>query len=254
MKHALSALLCAALMSASPAHAGGFTPELFDTWIDMRTGGGETDVYWYSEGLLKSFPDGEVIAEMVGFDTSTVIRDPDDPSKATQLSRKIFYWFDPVTGERLERDAISYEYQVKTYQLEDDEIVYGVESRAGKRISHVPPTKNYSVKKVDGTLWFNYAVFIQRGSGKFENSDFYIIPGDDLSDRETYQHSWVSYGVGPIMSNAVAWRYTRFEDMPERITKIVREEAPLWLEPPRSMNEIEQLRDQVQTVSAPQPK
>ena len=97
------------------------------------------------------------------------------------------------------------------------------------------PLRNYSVKQVDGTLWFNYAVFIQRGAGKFENADFYIIPGDDLSDREKYQHSWVSYGVGPIMSNAVAWRYTNFDDMPERITKIVREEAPLWLEPPRSL-------------------
>lgn len=254
MKQMFSAVLIGVLALTQPAHADGFTPELFDTWIDMRTGGGDTDVYWYSEGLLKSFPDGEVIAEMVGFDTSTVLRDPADPSKATQLSRKIFYWFDPVTGERLERDAISYEYQVKTYQLDGDEIVYGVESRAGKRISHVAPTKNYSVKKVDGTLWFNYAVFIQRGTGKFENSDFYIIPGDDLSDRGKYQHSWVSYGVGPIMSNAVAWRYTRFEDMPERITKIVREEAPLWLEPPRSMNEIEQLRNQVQTASASQTK
>lgn len=254
MKQMFSAVLIGVLALTQPARAGGFTPELFDTWIDMRTGGGETDVYWYSEGLLKSFPGGEVIAEMVGFDTSTVIRDPADPSKATQLSRKIFYWFDPVTGERLERDAISYEYQVKTYELDGDEIVYGVESRAGKRISHVAPTKNYSVKKVDGTLWFNYAVFIQRGTGKFENSDFYIIPGDDLSDREKYQHSWVSYGVGPIMSNAVAWRYTRFEDMPDRITKIVREEAPLWLEPPRTMTEIEQLRDQVQTASAPHSK
>jgi hypothetical protein len=249
MRTALAAL-CAALMLAAPARAGGFSQDLFDTWLDMRTGGGATDVYWYSEGLLKSFPSGETIAEMVGFDTSTLIRDPDDPTKATQLSRKIFYWFDPETGERLDREPISYEYQVKTYQLDGDEIIYAVESRAGERVSHVAPQKNYSVKSVDGMLWFNYAVFIQRGPGKFENSDFYILPGDDLTDRERYQHSWVSYGVGPIMSNAVAWRYTSFEDMPERITKLVRAEAPLWLEPPRSMDEIKELRDQVQTASA----
>lgn len=254
MKNSIATLIMVALSLSSPVRAGGFTPELFDTWIDMRTGGGETDTYWYSEGLLKSFPGGEIIAEMVGFDASTVIRDPSDPTKATQLSRKIFYWFDPETGERLERKPISYEYQVKTYELDGDEITYAVESRAGERVSFVPPTQNYSVKKMDGTLWFNYAVFIQRGAGKFENSDFYIIPGDDLTDREKYQHSWVSYGVGPIMSNAVAWRYTRFDDMPERITKIVREEAPLWMEPPRSMDEVKKLRNQVQTASTPQPK
>lgn len=250
MTRAILTALCAALLLTAPARAGGFNQELFDKWLDMRTGGGTTDVYWYSEGLLKSFPGGETIAEMVGFDTSTLIRDPDDPAKATQLSRKIFYWFDPDTGERLDRDPISYEYQVKTYQLDGDEIIYAVESRAGERVSHVPAQKNYSVKSVDGMLWFNYAVFIQRGSGKFENSDFYILPGDDLTDREKYQHSWVSYGVGPIMSNAVAWRYTSFDDMPEQITKIVREEAPLWLEPPRSLDEVKALRDQVQTASA----
>lgn len=247
----LLSALAALSLSGAPAKADGFTPELFETWLDMRTGGGETDVYWYSEGLLKSFPDGETIAEMVGFDTSTLFRDPDDPTVAKQLSRKIFYWFDPDTGARLDRPPISYEYQVKTYRLIGDEIEYTVESRAGERISHVPPVRNYSVKQVDGTLWFNYAVFIQRGTGKFENSDFYIIPGDDLSDREKYQHSWVSYGVGPVMSNAVAWRYTRFDDMPERITKLVRDEAPLWLEPPRSLDEVNSLRDQVQSKPTP---
>ena len=240
----------AALLFTSPVSAGGFTQELFDTWLNMRTGGGETDTYWYSEGLLKSFPGGETIAEMVGFDTSTLIRDPENPAKATQLSRKIFYWFDAETGERLDREPISYEYQVKTYELDGDEIIYAVESRAGDRVSHVPAQKNYNVKKVDGTLWFNYAVFIQRGTGKFENSDFYILPGDDLSEREKYQHSWVSFGVGPIMSNAVAWRYTSFEDMPARIRDIVREEAPLWLNPPRSLEEIKDLREQVQTARA----
>lgn len=250
MHQKIGTLLFLALLLSNGARAGGFTPELFNTWLDLRTGGGDTDTYWYSEGVLKSFPDGAVIAEMVGFDASTLIRDPEDPAKATQLSRKIFYWFDPDTGERLERKPIAYEYQVKTYELDGDEIIYAVESRAGKRVSFVPPTKNYSVKQVDGTLWFNYTVFIQRGDGKFENSDFYLIPGDELTDRERYQHSWVSYGVGPIMSNAVAWRYTDFEDMPERIKDIVREEAPLWMAPPRSMTEVEELRAQAKRAAS----
>jgi hypothetical protein len=110
--------------------------------------------------------------------------------------------------------------------------------------------RNYSAKTIDGVQYFNYAVFIDRGTGKFENSDFYVQPGDDLSEQERYQHVWVSYGVGPIMSSAVAWRYSSFDAMPEAITQIVREEAPLWLKPPETMQEIAELRVQTKTASA----
>jgi hypothetical protein len=52
----------------------------------------------------------------------------------------------------------------------------------------------------------------------------------------------VSHRVGSTMSSAVAWRYSSFDAMPDRITKIVREEAPLWAKPPRTMDEIAALR------------
>ena len=234
------------LMLPGAAYAEGFTDELFEAWLDMRTGGGVTDVYWYSEGELKSFPGGETEAKMIGFDTSHLLRDPENPRVATQLSRKIFYWFDPETGERLDREPIAYEYQVKTYELTGDKIVYAVESRTGPRISFVGPSDdNYSAKRIGDVLWFNYPVFIDRGPGKFENSDFYVQPSPDLNEQERYQHVWVSQGPGPIMSRAVAWRYSRFEDMPAEITKIVREEAPLWMAPPRDLDEIEALRTEV---------
>lgn len=58
----------------------------------MGTGGGETDVYWYSEGYVKSFPDGVTTAKMIGFDTSLLLRNPTSPDKAVQLSRKKFYF------------------------------------------------------------------------------------------------------------------------------------------------------------------
>ena len=47
------------------------------------------------------------------------------------------------------------------------------------------------------------------------------------------------------MSSAVAWRYSNFEAMPEMITKIVREEAPMWLEPPQDLAEIDRLRAEI---------
>jgi len=117
-----------------------------------------------------------------------------------------------------------------------------VESNNGRSVYTLGPMENYAARRIDGVQWFNYSVFFQRGTGKFENSDFYVSPDKGLSERERYQHTWVSYGVGPIMSRAVAWRYSNFDAMPEVITKIVREEAPMWLEPPYDMAEIERLR------------
>ena len=243
-------LIAGLCLIMADARADGFNKDLFESWLNMRTGGGETDVYWYSEGLVKTFPDGVTTAKMIGFDTSTLLRDPGNPNKAVQLSRKVFYFFDVETGERLSRDPIAYPHQVKTYELDGDDVIYTVESNNGRSVYTLGPMRNYSAKTIDGVQWFNYPVFFDRGTGKFENSDFYIQPGDNLTEKERYQHTWVSYGVGPIMSSAVAWRYSSFDAMPDHITKIVREEMPLWLEPPRSMAEIAELRDKVQTASA----
>ncbi len=222
--------------------AGGFDEALFESWLDMRTGGGNTDVYWYSEGIVKSFPDGATTAKMIGFDTSRLIRDPDNPKKAIQLSRKIFYFFDPETGERIDRPPIAYPHQLKIYELDGDEIIYTVESNNGRSVYTLGPMKNYTAQRIDGVEWFNYSVFFERGTGKFENSDFFVQPDEGQSEQERYQHSWVAYGVGPMMSNAVAWRYSSFDAMPEIITEVVREEAPMWLVPPKDMAEIEALR------------
>lgn len=241
-----------ALLAPHSTHAEGFTPELFDAWLDMRVGDGETPVYWYAEGLLKSFPDGKTTARMIGFDTGRLLRDPENPNQATHLSRKIFFWFDPETGERLDMEPIAYEYQVKTYELKGEDIVYAVESRSGERISFVDPsTENYSAKRIGDVIWFNYPVFIDRGPGKFENSDFYIQPSTDLNEQEKYQHVWVSHGPGPIMSSAVAWRYSSFDEMPSQLTEMVKSEAPMWMTPPENMDEIAQLRNEVQEAKAP---
>jgi hypothetical protein len=249
MKRNLIALAAALLGVAGTADADGFDKELFESWLSMRTGGGQTDVYWYSEGLIKSFPEGVTTAKMIGFDTARLLRDPDNPNKAVQLSRKIFYFFDPETGERLNRDPIAYPHQVKTYELDGDDIIYTVESNNGRSVYTLGPMRNYSAKRIDGIHYFNYSVFIQRGSGKFESSDFYVQSGAELTEQQRYQHVWTSYGVGPIMSSAVAWRYSSFESLPEPIRELVREEAPLWMKPPRDMDEIAELRVQVKTAS-----
>lgn len=72
MKRILITLATVLYCLSGNAQADGFDKELFESWLAMRTGGGDTDVYWYSEGLIKSFPEGVTTARMIGFDTSTL--------------------------------------------------------------------------------------------------------------------------------------------------------------------------------------
>ncbi|MEM7706250.1 MAG: hypothetical protein AAF358_11895 [Pseudomonadota bacterium] len=245
-KHFLRATMLVAylggLLMAPVALGGGFDRELFESWLDMRVGGGKSDVYWYSEGTFRDFPGGEVTAKMIGFDAGKLLRDPQNPDRVQHLSRKIFYFFDPETGARLARAPIAYPHQLKTYELVGDEIVYTVESNNGRSVYTLGPMENYTAKRIGDVHWFNYSVFIQRGSGKFENSDFFVQPDKGQPDQQRFQHAWTSYGVGPIMSSAVAWRYSSFDEMPKAITEIVRSEAPMWMLAPQDLKEIDRMR------------
>ncbi|MDG2242009.1 MAG: hypothetical protein P8L66_00790 [Rhodospirillaceae bacterium] len=64
-----------------------------------------------------------------------------------------------------------------------------------------------------------------------------------MTEQERYQQDWTSYGYVPIVSAAVAWRYTDFHSMLDVITDIVRAEAEMWMKPRAGMEEVQVLRD-----------
>ncbi len=245
-------------LAAFPALAGGFTPETFDSWIKMRTGGDGKPVYWYAEGHVMNNVTGQTVSKMTGVDTSTVFQDPQEPGKWVQLSRKIFISLDPVSGEIMTdkdgnlRRPIAYPYQVKTYRLEGDEIVYTVESHDAGLVFQEPARKNYTAHKIGNVMHYNYAMFIDRvrqdgtRSQRFEVNDFLSRADAGLSEQERFQYTWVGTGPGPIVSSAVSWRYGAFDAMPSKILKdYIRAKAPLWLAPPKDMAEIAALKSQV---------
>ncbi|MDX2145699.1 MAG: hypothetical protein SFV19_20265 [Rhodospirillaceae bacterium] len=263
MRGLIAGLVALAMLPAT-ATAGGFTPELFDAWVKMRTGGDGKPVYWYAEGHVMNNVTGAVVSKMTGVDTSTVFKDPADPAKWVQLSRKIFLSLDPATGELMidkatgnPRRPIAYPYQVKTYKLEGDEIVYTVESHDTGLVFQEPPKKNYTARKIGTVTHYNYAMFIDRvrqdgtRSQRFEVNDFLVradagLPDAKLSEQERFQYTWVGTGPGPIVSSAVSWRYSSFDAMPSQILKdYIRAKAPLWLGPPKDMAEIASLKAQV---------
>jgi hypothetical protein len=247
--------LFAALAFASMptlAWAGGFTPELFDAWIKMRAGEGKP-VYWYAKGNVLQEGTGKLLSHMEGFDAAIVVRDSAKPNSWIQLSRKIFISLNPATGEILKdkdgnpRKPIAYPYQVKTYTLEGDDIVYSVQSHDMTVVADEPAQKNYTATKLGNMVHFNYAMFIDRVRGdgvrtqRFEVNDFFLRP-DAKTEQERYQYTWVGTGPGPIVASAVSWRYAKFEDMPKRIVDYVRTHAPLWQAPPKDMAEIARLK------------
>jgi len=257
MRPSYLGLAAAIVLLPAAALAGGFTKNNFNAWIKMRAGEGKP-VYWYASGHVMNNVTGEVVALMEGVDTSTVFKDPAKPDTWVQLSRKIFISLDPATGE-LQTDAagqprrpIAYPYQVKTYTLEGEEIVYSVESHDTGVVFQEPPKKNYTARQIGSVTHYNYAMFIDRvrqdgtRSQRFEVNDFFYRPGAGLNEQDRYQYTWVGTGPGPIVSSAVSWRYSSFDAMPsQRLKDYIRANAPLWLAPPKDMAEIAALRAQV---------
>jgi hypothetical protein len=255
--HAVAICLAATLGAAHPALAGGFTPENFDAWVKMRTGGDGKPVYWYATGHVMNNVTGEVVSLMEGVDTSTVFKDPANPGTWVQLSRKIFISLDAKTGElALDKDGkprrpIAYPYQVKTYKLEGDEILYSVESHDTGLVFAEAPKRNYTATQIGNVTHYNYSMFIDRvrqdgtRSQRFEVNDFFYRPDAGLKDEERFQYTWVGTGPGPIVSSAVSWRYASFDAMPsQRLKDYIRKNAPLWLNPPKDMAEIAALKKQ----------
>lgn len=257
MRPALT-LLLASMLVPMAAGAGGFNAENFDTWIRMRAGSNGQPVYWYATGHVMNNATGEVIARMEGIDVARVFKDPARPNTWVQLSRKIFISLDPRTGELQSgadgqpRRPTAYPFQVKTYTLEGDEIVYSVESHDTASVFSEPPQRNFTVRQLGSLTHYNYAMFTDRmrpdgkRSARFEVNDFFHRPGPGLSEQERYQYTWVGTGPGPIVASALSWRYASFDDLPsQRLKDYIRRNAPLWLAPPRDLAEIAALKAQV---------
>lgn len=242
---------------AGTAWAGGFTRENFAAWVKMRAGDDGKPVYWYATGDVMNQATGEVVARMEGLDTSLAYRDPARPDTWVQLSRKIFILLDPKTGQRLlgrdgkPRAPTAYPFQVRSYRLDGDEIVYDVESHDSARVFAEPTKRNFTARDLGSVTHYNYSMFIDRvridgnRTQRFEVNDFFLREAPGLKEPERYQYTWVGTGPGPTVSSVLSWRYSSFEAMPgEALKKFVREEAPLWLRPPKDMAEVESLRAQ----------
>jgi hypothetical protein len=249
------ALLLALIPCA--ASANGFDPEMFRSWVDMRTGGDGEPVYWYAVGEVYEYPSGKLLMTVEGIDTARTLWDEADANTAYQLSRKTFVYRDSETGDVLREYAgnpvqqIEYPYQFITYQLREDRLQTFVEQGAGKMKQRIGPGEDIRARRVGDGVLFSAPLFLDMeipGAGRyqaFEHYDFMVEPGSDV----TPQCSWVRYGDlppwaggGPSIMHMVTWRIDNYADLPESMRSYLESDARLWMEPPRDLAEIRRLQ------------
>ncbi|MEE4154806.1 MAG: DUF1838 family protein [Erythrobacter sp.] len=243
---------------AEASEANTITPELFERWVDGRVGTGEP-VYWYSVGTLRSYPDGELIAHVEGYDTARMHRPDPAAPLAHQYNRKIYIFRDPATGEVLREfkgkpvEPIAYPYQFITYELRDGEIETFVEQGAGEAVRRIGPGRQMSVRLLGDTVVFSAPVYLDFPTGPetryqaFENYDFFFQPSGSVTQPN--QLSWVRYGPAPpwadgvpTIMHLVTWRVDRFDEVPQSLREYITAEAPLWQSPPLDLADVRRLQ------------
>ena len=262
MKPFLKMTLIAAFAAAAPvtALAEGFDQNAFDRFVDGRVGTGEP-VYWYSIGTIRSYPDGELLFGMEGFDAARRFSPDAEKAYAEQYNRKIYFYTDAETGDVLEEhdgetvSPIAYPYQFITYELKGDAVETFVEQGKAPNIRRLGPSQNMSARSVADTLVVTAPVYLDfpipntdRRIDAFENYDFFFHP--EGSVREPHQLAWVRYGDLPAWAGGgkgiyhlVTWRADSWEEIPERLRVYIEKKYPLWTEPPASLEEVRALQE-----------
>lgn len=252
-------LALVALLLTTSAVAERFDEALFNTWVEARVGTGEP-VYWYSEGTVRSYPDGELMFNMEGYDTARVHWPEPGRALAHQYNRKTYIFRDAVTNEVLETFngeavvPVAYPYQFISYELVDGGVQTYVEQGSGERLTRIGPGNEITAKRLGDTVVFTAPVYLDFPVGDtgrryqaFENYDFFIQPAGSVNVPN--QLSWIRYGACPPWSGGqpcvmhlITRRVDRYEEVPAGLREWIEANAPLWKAPPEGLGEIHRLQ------------
>ena len=250
-------LAASAGRAAMPLAEGGFTPEHFALWVRLRAGEG-APVWWVSEGTMRAFPSGRLMAFLEGFDAARVHWPEPGRPLAHQYNRKIYLFRHPETGAFLETwmgrtvEPIAYPYQFIIYELVGDRIQTMVEQGAAPRIQRIGPGRGMAVRQVGASVVFTAPAFLsfplpQGGRMEaFENYDFVATPGRSFADAPL---SWLRTGPAPAWAEGVpsvmhlvTRRVESWQEVPAALRLRIEERYPLWREPPRDLAEVRRIQ------------
>jgi hypothetical protein len=248
-----------AVPSAAAAASRAAAPEEFRMWIDARAGTGEP-VHWISEGGIYEYPTGRKLFGMIGFDSSRVFWPDKLGDPVIHLTRKTYAYTDAETGEILTEhngmkvEPIAYPYQMISYRYEKGRIYGDVEQGVGAGVQKIASKTGMSWRWMGkDTLAITAPVFLDfplPNGGRYEaweNYDFFIHrPG---TNAEPHQMAWQRYGAlppfagkGQAIYHLLSWRVDSNDELPEKLRQWAAREKPMWLDPPRDLDEIRALQ------------
>lgn len=238
----------------------------FEVWGKMRLGlgtgpGSNPDgVFWVGGGALYEAYSGKQLAIFEGFDIGKGVQLGDNHIR--QLSRKIFWFRDPATGEIMTEykgkpvKPIVYDCQMIDYHNgEDGSITYSVEASLRLLKDALPKMKITSHMAGPHQMMINIPVFLdipmpkETGGGRYQAWEFYDYNVDPSfpSDRPATA-VWCRQGTVPPFStdsNAVlrfsGYRVDSFDELPERMKEEVERAYPSFKTPPTDEKEVEEI-------------
>ena len=237
--------------------------DTFEVWGKMRLGlgtgpGSNSDgtVFWVGGGTLYEAYSGKELAIFEGFDIGKGVQLSDDHIR--QLSRKIFWFRDPTTGEIMteyERKPVKpiiYPSQMIDYHRgEDGSITYSVEASLRLLKNALPKLKVTSHMAGPHQMMINIPVFLDipiATDRRYQAWEFYDYNVDPTfpSDRPPTA-VWCRQGSVPpfnMDSKAVlrfsGYRVDRYNDLPERMRMEVDRAYPHFKKPPRDEKEVKE--------------
>jgi len=246
--------MIAALHFAAPAAAGGFDAAVFETFVDSNMGLDGKPVYYYSIGTVKTFPGGELLANIEGVDMARLLRRDADGS-VHKASRKMFLLRDPATNAVIEQidgkrlDGYFYPYQSMTFRLEGD-VLRGVSTQGSGAAKHtVDIGSALDARRVGEMVVFSAPNARARpdGTGSFEMYEFWVQPKGSATRPSTTLTltlvNWHPIGRGkPVYTHRTSWRVERYDALPASLREWIDVNAPMYREPPRDLAEIEALQ------------
>jgi hypothetical protein len=250
---ALSAILLAGL-ATSAATAGGFTPEIFETFVESNMGTDGKPVYYYSTGTVREFPGGALLATIEGVDMARLLK-RDGDGTVHKASRKMYIMRDPTTGEVIEQiggrpnNSYFYPYQYMIFKHEGDRLTGRSTQGAGQALRSVDIGSVMEARKVGDVTVFSAPNYRARpdGTGSYEMYEFWVQPKAAKVNPSTQLTltlvNWHPIGNGkPVYTHRTSWRVDRYEDLPQSLRDYIETKAPLFKEPPKDMAEIERLQ------------
>lgn len=233
--------------------------------LGLGTGPGSNadGVFWVGGGQLLEAYSGKTLAIFEGFDIGKGVQLSD--THIRQLSRKIFWFRDPITKELMTEyngkqvQPIVYDCQMIDYhKAKDGSITYSVEASSRLLKDALPKMKITSEMAGPHQMMMNIPVFLdipipeKQGGGRYQAWEFYDYNVDPSFPRERPPTAvWCRQGSVPpfIMDSEAVLRFSgyrvdHYDELPERMRMEVERAYPHFMRPPQDEEEVEEIYGQ----------